>query len=159
MGLNLFFIFWVGKNWFDLGISPLFFCLMVGNQSVPMQMFLKFSSWLPICARLTGPLIPPLTGKFFGARFCKVTFKHLPQPVKSHIPSFGTLGQLFKICPFSGQKSHSAGGRGDPRFIFLVGILIFFYLGAHAKFQIPKTIPSVRKGSEGGGERVGGKNH
>jgi hypothetical protein len=43
-----------------------------------------------------------------------VTFKHLPQPLRSHIRSFGTIGQLFKIAPFSAQKSHSAGGRGVP---------------------------------------------
>ena len=30
----------------------------------------------------------------------KVTFKHLPQPLRSHIQSFGTLGQLLKIPPF-----------------------------------------------------------
>jgi hypothetical protein len=28
-----------------------------------------------------------------------VTFKHLPQPLRSHIRSFGTLGQLLKIPP------------------------------------------------------------
>ena len=35
--------------------------------------------------------------KFFGACVCRVTFKHLPQPLRSHIQSFGTLGQLLKF--------------------------------------------------------------
>ena len=53
--------------------------------------------------------------KFVRTPVCKVTFKHLPQPLTSHIQSFGTHGQIFKIPPFSTQKSHSAGGRGGPR--------------------------------------------
>ena len=35
--------------------------------------------------------------KFYGACVCRVTFKHLPQPLRSHIRSFGTLGQLLKF--------------------------------------------------------------
>ena len=35
--------------------------------------------------------------KSFGACVCRVTFKHLPQPLISHIQSFGTLGQLLKF--------------------------------------------------------------
>jgi hypothetical protein len=31
---------------------------------------------------------------------CRVTFKHLPQPLRSHIRRFGTLGQLLEIPPF-----------------------------------------------------------
>jgi hypothetical protein len=58
--------------------------------------------------------------KFFAARVCRVTFKHLPQPLQSHILSFGTLGQLFRIPPFSAKKLHSEGGRGGPRIIVLV---------------------------------------
>ena len=50
--------------------------------------------------------------KFFGAHVCRITFKQLPQPFRSHILSFGTLRQLLKIPPFSAQKSYSAGGRG-----------------------------------------------
>ena len=30
---------------------------------------------------------------------CRVTFKHLAQPLISHIRSLGTLGQLLKITP------------------------------------------------------------
>ena len=52
--------------------------------------------------------------KFSGARVCKVIFKHLPQP---HIRSFGTIGQLLKIPPFSAQKCHSAGA-GGPWIVF-----------------------------------------
>ena len=41
--------------------------------------------------------------KFSVAHVCKITFKHLPQPLKSHTGSFRTLGQLLKIplfvCP------------------------------------------------------------
>ena len=50
--------------------------------------------------------------KFSGAHVCRVTFKY--QPLRSHILSFGTLGQLFEIPPFSAQKLHSARGRGVP---------------------------------------------
>jgi hypothetical protein len=32
-----------------------------------------------------------------------VTFKHLPQPLRSHIRSFGTLGELLKIARPSGH--------------------------------------------------------
>jgi hypothetical protein len=51
-----------------------------------------------------------------GAHVCRVTFKHLPQPLQSHILSFGILGQLFKIPPFSAHKLHSAGVGGSPNF-------------------------------------------
>ena len=49
--------------------------------------------------------------KLSGARVCRVTFKHLPQPLRSHIRSFGTLGQLFLKC-------HSAGVGGVPEFFW-----------------------------------------
>ena len=35
-----------------------------------------------------------------GTHVCRVTFKDLPKPLRSHISSFGTLGQLLKIHPF-----------------------------------------------------------
>ena len=38
--------------------------------------------------------------KFFATQVCKVTFKHLPQPLRSHTRRFGTLGQLLTISPF-----------------------------------------------------------
>jgi hypothetical protein len=86
----------------------------------------RWRSSLTVCARLTVRSSPHRhKRKFSDARVCRVTFKHLPQPLQSHILSCGTIGQLFKIPPFSAQKPHSAGGRGGPPIFFLVGILIF----------------------------------
>ena len=42
---------------------------------------------------------------FSGASVCRVSFKHIPYPLRSHIQNFGTLGQLLKIPPFF---AHSA---------------------------------------------------
>jgi hypothetical protein len=53
-----------------------------------------------------------------GARVCRVSYKHLPQPLRSHILNFGILGQLFKIPPFSPKKSYSAGVGGVPDFFW-----------------------------------------
>ena len=50
----------------------------------------RWGSSLPVCARLTVCSSPH-----------RVTFKHLPQHLRSHIWSFGTLGQLFEIHPLS----------------------------------------------------------
>ena len=51
-----------------------------------------------VCARLTVRSAPHRhERKFFGAHVCRVTFKHLPQHLRIHVLSFGTLGQLFKI--------------------------------------------------------------
>ena len=47
----------------------------------------------------------------------------------------------FEISPFSGQNRVILGGRGGLRFFFLIGILLFCYLGAHAKFRIPTICP------------------
>ena len=44
----------------------------------------------------------------------KVAFKHLPQPLRSHIRSFGTLGQLLKIPPLSTPCIVVQGGRVGP---------------------------------------------
>ena len=44
------------------------------------------------------------------------------------MPSFGTLGKLFKISNFSVQKSHIAGGRGGPRIYFVGEIVICLLL-------------------------------
>ena len=79
--------------------------------------------------------------KFSGARVCRVTFKHFPQPLRSHILSFGTLGQLLKIPPFSAQKSHSAGGGGGPQIFWGVGILIFLLLRSPCKIAKPYDNP------------------
>jgi hypothetical protein len=62
----------------------------------------RWGSSLTVCARLTVRSSPhQLERKFSGAHVCRVTFKHLPQPLQSHILSFGTFGQFFKIPPFS----------------------------------------------------------
>ena len=42
--------------------------------------------------------------KKFGVHVCKVTFKHVPQPLRSHVQSFGTLGQILR----AEQSTHSA---------------------------------------------------
>jgi hypothetical protein len=36
-----------------------------------------------------------------------VTFKHLPQPLRSHIQSFGTLGKVLKFSPFKKSKTQN----------------------------------------------------
>ena len=43
--------------------------------------------------------------KFFGARVCRVTFKHLPQPLRSHTQSFGTLGKLLNFSKKNFKKT------------------------------------------------------
>ena len=47
--------------------------------------------------------------KFSGTRVCRVTFKHLPQPLKSHIRSFRNLGQLLKFSKKTFKKPKNAG--------------------------------------------------
>ena len=54
----------------------------------------------------------------------RITCKNLPQPLRSHIRSFGTLEQLVKIPTLSAQKCH-VQGVGYPIFLG-VGILMFF---------------------------------
>jgi hypothetical protein len=55
---------------------------------------------------------PPSTlprGNFSGAHVCRVAFKRLPQPLRSHIRSFGILGQLLKFSTKkSGKKTKNA---------------------------------------------------
>jgi hypothetical protein len=41
--------------------------------------------------------------KFSGTHVCRVTFKQIPQPLKTHVRSFGTLRQHLKILPLSAQ--------------------------------------------------------
>ena len=67
--------------------------------------------------------------KLLGAHVCKVTFKHLLQPLRCLNRSFGTLGQLLKIPPLSAQ-------------------------GAYAKFRNPKTTPSGVLGTAGGSVKL-----
>ena len=59
-----------------------------------------------------------------GAHVCRITFKHLPQPLRSHIQSFITLGQLFKIPPCPPKYVIVRGVGGSPN-VFFIGILIF----------------------------------
>jgi hypothetical protein len=42
----------------------------------------------------------PSTRPPIDTHVCRVTFKHLPEPLGSYIWSFGTLGQLLEIPPF-----------------------------------------------------------
>ena len=52
-----------------------------------------WGSSLTLCAHLTVRSSPHQHERIFsGARVCRVTFKHLPQHIQSHIWSFGTLG-------------------------------------------------------------------
>ena len=61
----------------------------------------RWGSSLTVCARLTVRSSPHQhERKFYGAHVCRVTFKHLPQSLRSYIPSFRTLGKLLKIHPF-----------------------------------------------------------
>jgi hypothetical protein len=54
-----------------------------------------------VCTRLTLHSAPHQhQRKYFGAHDCKVVFKHLHQPLRSHTPIFKTLGQLLEIPPF-----------------------------------------------------------
>jgi hypothetical protein len=65
---------------------------------------------------------PPLdtSGNFSGTNVCRVTFKHLPQPLICHIRSFGTIGQLLK------EKKNRPRGWGNelhfPPRIFVIFI-------------------------------------
>ena len=40
-----------------------------------------------------------------GTRVCRVTYKHLPQPLRIHIQSFGTLGQILKFSKKNNLKT------------------------------------------------------
>ena len=51
---------------------------------------------------LDPPLCPPSHQRnLFGTNVCKVTFKNLPQPLRSHTQNFRTLGQFMEIPLFS----------------------------------------------------------
>ena len=45
--------------------------------------------------------------------------RKVTKPLRSHIQSFGTLGQLFKLPLLSAQICHSAGGKGGSPTLFL----------------------------------------
>jgi hypothetical protein len=53
---------------------------------------------------------------FSGAHVCRVSFKHLPQLLRSHIRSFRTLWQLFKIPPCPPKYVKVLGVGGVPNF-------------------------------------------
>ena len=82
-----------------------------------------------ICARKTLRSAPHgHHRKFSGARSCRVTFKHLPQPLRSHIRSFGTLGQLLQFSKKNIKKPKNApGGQGGGLLSFL-GVNISFFV-------------------------------
>ena len=64
----------------------------------------------PRMRKLEGGACPPIDMSKIcvSAHVCKVTFKHLPQPIRSHTQSFRTLGQPSP--PLSAQIQHTAGG-------------------------------------------------
>ena len=57
-------------------------------------------------ARGLGPVPHQHEQKNVSTCVCKVTFKHLPQPLRSHIQSFRTIGQFFKIPPLSDHAKY-----------------------------------------------------
>jgi hypothetical protein len=104
----------------------------------------RWGSSPPVRARLTCPLVPQSAQrKFSGARVCRVSFKHIPQPLIS--PKFGNLRTTFQITPLSAQICHSTG---VPKFLLWLESSYVCYLGAHAKIQNPTTIPSGRMSNE-----------
>ena len=61
----------------------------------------RWGSSLTVCACLMVRSFPHQhERKFSGAHVCRVTFKHLPQPLRSHTWSPGILGQLLKLTPY-----------------------------------------------------------
>jgi hypothetical protein len=58
----------------------------------------RWGSSLPGLRRRDPPLSPHRRErKFSAARVSRVTLKHLPQPIRSYVRSFGTLGQILKF--------------------------------------------------------------
>jgi hypothetical protein len=87
----------------------------------------------------------------------RITFKHLPLPLRSDIRSFGTLGQLFKRPPFYDEICHSAGGRVGPWIFFVGGILMQnFKTLRHLRFcsQGQRRHSAQTKKNKGLGSRV-----
>ena len=52
---------------------------------------------------------------------------------------FRILKQLLAITPLLSAQILDSGVGGSPIFVVVVGILIFWLLRAHAKFQNPRT--------------------
>ena len=61
----------------------------------------------PLCVGTLDPLDP----------YCTCLQSHLPQPLKSHIQSFGTLGQLSKIPPFAPKNVIMQGNCWNPNIL------------------------------------------
>jgi hypothetical protein len=76
--------------------------------------------------------------------------KHLPQLLRRHIWSFGTLGQLLKIAPSATQNLPSAN--------FLIGILIFLLVKSPCKISYPYDNPFWEKSKRGGKKKKERKN-
>ena len=94
-----------GKNTNYTGICKIMFISIIFVKKMDMSVenfrSRRWKSSLTVCARLTVGSSPhQQERKFSGAHVCRVTFKHLPKPLRSHTRSFRTLGQLLKIPPF-----------------------------------------------------------
>jgi hypothetical protein len=64
--------------------------------------------------------------------------------------SFIILRQLLAITPpLSAQLVHSAGGRGGPQILFLIGILIFLLLRSLCQISKPYDNPFWEKSNNG----------
>jgi hypothetical protein len=87
--------------------------------------------------------------EIFRDKCLQSNLQHLPQPLRSHIQSFGTLGQLLKIPPLTPQIYDSAGSRWGSLNSFLVGILQFLLVRSPCKISEPygKNFRSRRWGS------------
>ena len=68
----------------------------------------------PSLRTLDGSSLPPIKASERAAHVSAKSPSNISTNPRSHIQSFRTLGQLFKIPPFSDQKSHSTGVRGGP---------------------------------------------
>jgi hypothetical protein len=68
---------------------------------------------------LDRSLVPLSTRAEIFRRTCLQShLKHLPQPLQSHILSFGTLGQLFEMPLFPHKNRIVWGVGGVPKFFF-----------------------------------------
>ena len=76
--------------------------------------------------------------KCVGTHVSKATFKHFPQPIRSHMQSLRTLRQRLKDQPLSAQKSKSAGDNYPNKMILSLKLFSPPY-----KFGITRTIAKV----------------
>ena len=72
-----------------------------------------------VCARVTLRSAPHQREQnFFGAHICRVAYNYFPQPQKSHIQSFRTLGKFRAlVCP---TTLYLGGQGGPPQFSVVV---------------------------------------